>query len=146
MWLLVCCRQLIQGCRQVGALVSAGLAAGKRVTTISGYIISEVAWKKDYLRKTVAFGFVATMVSYYCVMLCKRTVCWVCSLSSQNRSFLVSSPDLDCCAECFGDDLASYRNSSISCKLLHYLREMHNGHGSPSVCLSYYALILRYTA
>ena len=32
-------------------------------------------------------------------------------LSSQKRIFLVSSPDLDCGAEFFGDDLASYRNS-----------------------------------
>jgi len=48
-------------------------------------------------------------------MLCKRSLCWVCPLSSQKRSFLVSNPDLDCGAEFFGDDLASYRNSSISC-------------------------------
>ena len=49
----------------------------------------------------------------YSVMLFKRTLCWVCPLSSPKRSFLIFSPDLD--AEFFGDDLASCRNSSISC-------------------------------
>ena len=39
----------------------------------------------------------------------------MCPLSSQKSSFLVSSPDLDCGAEFVGDDLTSYRNSSLSC-------------------------------
>jgi len=47
----------------------------------------------------------------------------VCPPSSQKRSLRVSSPVLDCGAEFFGDDLASYRNSSISCPstILHLL-------------------------
>ena len=40
------------------ALVGAGLAACEHVLFV---FISEVAWKKEYLRKTVPFGFVATM-------------------------------------------------------------------------------------
>ena len=38
-------------------------------------------------------------ISCYCMMLCKHTLCWVCPLSSRKRSFLVSSPDLDCGAD-----------------------------------------------
>ena len=49
-------------------------------------------------------------ISCYRVMLCKRTVCWMCPLPSRKRSFLVYSG-----AEFFGEDLASCRNSSTSC-------------------------------
>ena len=61
--LLVCFRHLIKGRGQVRALAGAGLAS-RRVCDnyLSLFVfISEVAWKKDYLRKLLVFGFVATM-------------------------------------------------------------------------------------
>ena len=53
-------------------------------------------------------------ISCYCVMLCKRTLCWVCPLSSRKRIFLYPALILTGAQNFFGDDLASCRNSSLS--------------------------------
>ena len=55
----------------------------------------------DFLFGVSSAFYRNSSISCYCVMFCKRTLCWVCPLSSQKRSFFVSSSDLDCGAEFF---------------------------------------------
>jgi len=74
-------------------------ARSRSQSATAGFLVfvSEVASKKDYLRKTA------------CVWLC----------GYRHNPLSTTLPLSSCGAEFFGDDLASYRNSSISCCFCH---------------------------
>ena len=65
-------------------------AACYQIST-DGVLALSVERQLDFLFGVSSAFYRNSSISCCCVILCKRTLCWVCPLPSQKRSFLVSS-------------------------------------------------------